>query len=191
MQQAAWLILDLHAINSNLWIYGFHMTGNTDMHLLVTDTLKKGRGVDQKSSQYLVWPPFASCSATDLLHVKLIRLLIVSCGMLSQSSSMAGLSCCILAGTGTRCRTRQSRASQTCSMGDMSGEYAGHGRTGTFSALFQNILFSANSAGGHSCSQHTKCMLPQLEIWSVALCCVTTAHFSGLLFCTCVQGAPV
>ena len=27
------------------------MTGNTDMHLLVTDTLKKGRGVDQKTSQ--------------------------------------------------------------------------------------------------------------------------------------------
>ena len=24
--------------------------------------------------------------------------------------------------------------SRTCSMGDMSGEYAGHGRTGTFSA---------------------------------------------------------
>ena len=35
-------------------IYGFHMTGNTDMHLLVTDTLKKGRGMDQKTSQYLV-----------------------------------------------------------------------------------------------------------------------------------------
>ena len=29
------------------------MTGDTDMHLLVTDTLK-GRGVDQKTSQYLV-----------------------------------------------------------------------------------------------------------------------------------------
>ena len=26
-------------------IYGFHMTGNTDMHLLVTDTLKESRGV--------------------------------------------------------------------------------------------------------------------------------------------------
>jgi hypothetical protein len=38
-------------------------------------------------------------------------------------------SCWILAGTGTRCCTRRSRASQTCSMGDMSGEYAGHGRT--------------------------------------------------------------
>ena len=37
----------------------------------------------------------------------------------------------ILVGTGTRC---QSRASQTGSMGDMSGEYGGHGRTGIFSA---------------------------------------------------------
>jgi hypothetical protein len=45
---------------------------------------------------------------------------------------MAVRSCLILAGTGTRCRTRQSRASQTFSVGDMSGEYADHGQTGTF-----------------------------------------------------------
>ncbi len=31
-----------------------------------------------KTSQYLVWPPFASCSATRLLHIELIRLLIVT-----------------------------------------------------------------------------------------------------------------
>ncbi len=54
-----------------------------------------------KTSQYLVWPPFASCSATHRLHIELIKL---------------------------------SRASQKCSMGDMSGEYAGHARTGMFSA---------------------------------------------------------
>ncbi len=36
--------------------------------------------------------------------------------------------------TGTRCRIRRSRASQTCSMGEMSGEYAGHAKTGMFSA---------------------------------------------------------
>jgi hypothetical protein len=41
---------------------------------------------------------------------------------------MAVWSCWILVGTGT-CRTRRSRASQKCSMGDMSGEYVGHGRT--------------------------------------------------------------
>ena len=46
-------------------------------------TLKKGRGVDQKTSQYLLWPPFASCSATHFLRIELIRLLIVACGMLS------------------------------------------------------------------------------------------------------------
>ena len=65
---------------------------------------------------------------------RLIRLLIVACGMLSHSSSMAVWSCWILAGTGTHCCTRQSRASQTCSMGDKSGEYAAYGRPGTFSA---------------------------------------------------------
>ncbi len=42
----------------------------------------------------------------------------MACGMLVHSSSMAVRSCCILAGTGTRCRIRRSRASQTCSMGD-------------------------------------------------------------------------
>ncbi len=82
----------------------------------------------------MVWPPFASRSATHLLHIELIRLLIVACGMLVHSSSMAVQSRWILAETGTHCRIRRSRASQTCSMGDMSGEYAGHARTGMFSA---------------------------------------------------------
>jgi len=74
-----------------------------------------------KTSQYLVWPPLASGSATHLLRIELVRLLIVACGILPHSSSMAVRSCWILAGTGTRCHIRRSRASQTCSMGDMSG----------------------------------------------------------------------
>ncbi|XP_055727755.1 ankyrin repeat and SOCS box protein 5-like isoform X3 [Salvelinus fontinalis] len=53
---------------------------------------------------------------------ELIRLMIVACGMLSYSSAMAVRSCWILAGTGTRCHTRLSRAFQTCSMGDMSAQ---------------------------------------------------------------------
>ncbi len=64
---------------------------------------------------------------------QLIRLLIVACGMSVHSSSMAVWSCWILEGTGTRCRIRRSRASQTWSMSDMSGEYTGHARTGMFS----------------------------------------------------------
>ena len=90
------------------------MTGNTDMHLLVTDTFKKSKGVE--TIQYLVWPPLASCSATHLLWIELMRLFIVACGMLSHFSSMAVRSCWILAGTGKRCLTRQLRASQTCSV---------------------------------------------------------------------------
>ena len=92
---------------------------------------KKGRGVDQKTSEYLVWPQFASCWVTHLL-IELIRLLFVACGMLPHSSSMALRSCWILMGTGTRCRTGRSRTSQTCSMGDMSGKYAIHGEPGHF-----------------------------------------------------------
>ncbi len=70
-----------------------------------------------------------------LLCIELIRLLVVACGMLVHSSSMAVRSCWILAGTGTRCHICRSRASQTCSMGDMSGEYAGHAITGMFQLL--------------------------------------------------------
>ncbi len=92
------------------------------------------RGGGPKTSQHLVWLPFASYSAAHLLRIELIGLLIVASEMLVHSSSMAVQSCWILAGTGTRCRIRRSRASQTCSMGDMSGEYAGHARTGMFSA---------------------------------------------------------
>jgi hypothetical protein len=35
---------------------------------------QKRRGVHQKTSQYLVWPWFASWSVTDLVHIELIRL---------------------------------------------------------------------------------------------------------------------
>ncbi len=59
--------------------------------------------------------------------------------------------CWILAGTGTRCRIRQSRASQTCSMGDMSGEYAGHARTGMFSASRNCVQILATWGRALSC----------------------------------------
>ncbi len=110
-----------------------------------------------------------------LLRIELIRLLIVACGMLVHSSSMAVRSCWILAGTGTRCRIRRSRASQTCSMGDMSGEYAGHARTGMFSASRNCVQILATwgralsccnmrwwswmngTTMGHGISVHSKC----------------------------------
>ncbi len=86
-----------------------------------------------------------------LLRIELIRLLIVACGMLVLSSSMAVRSCWILAGTGTRCRIRRSRASQTCSMGDMSDEYAGHARTGMFSASRNCVQILATWGRALSC----------------------------------------
>ena len=78
-------IRQLKCINEAL-IYGFYMSKNTDMHLLVTDTFKKGRGLDQKASHYLVWPLFALYSVTHLLRIELIRLLIVACGILSHGN---------------------------------------------------------------------------------------------------------
>ena len=120
----------LHSLGPNLWIshdweYRYASVGHTYLK-------NKGRGVDQETSQYLVGPPFVSCSATQLLRIDLIRLLIVACRMLSHSSSMAVQSCWLLAGTGTCCCIHRSRVSKT--MGDMSGEFAGHGRTWTFTA---------------------------------------------------------
>ena len=125
-----------------------------DMHLLVTDTFKnkkKGRGMDHQTSQYLVWPPFASCSTIHLLRRELVRLLIVACGILSHSSSKAVRSCWILVGTGTRCRTRWSIASRTSSVGDLSGEYAGHRRTGTLSVWRNWVQIFATWGRALSC----------------------------------------
>ncbi len=104
-----------------------------------------------KTSQYLVWPPFASRSATHLLRIELSRLLIVACVMFVHSSSMAVRSCWIFAGTGTRCRIHRSSASQTCSMGDMSGEYAGHARTGMFSVSRNCVQILATWGRASSC----------------------------------------
>ena len=100
---------------------------------------KKGKVIDRTTSQYVVWQPFSSCSMTHLLRIELIRLVLLACGMLSHSSSMAGRRYWILVGTGTRCHTHWSIASQTSSMCDMLGEYAGHGRTGTFSASRNSV----------------------------------------------------
>ncbi len=92
------------------------------------------------------------CSfSTHLLRIELIRLLIVACGMLVHSSSMAVRSYWILSGTGTRCLIRRSRASQTCSIGDMSGEYAGHARTGMFSASRNCVRILATWGRALSC----------------------------------------
>ncbi len=98
-----------------------------------------------------IWCDHHLPHATQLLHIELNRLLIVACGMLIHSSSMAVRRCWILAGTGTRCSIRRSRASQTCSMGDMSGEYAGHARTGMFSASRNSVQILATWHRSLSC----------------------------------------
>lgn len=82
-----------------------------------------------------------------MVQFELIRLLIVTCGMLVHSSSMTVQSCWILAGTDTCCCLRRSRASQTCPMGDMSGV---HARTGMFAAS-KNCLQIFAAWGCASC----------------------------------------
>jgi hypothetical protein len=58
---------------------------------------------------------------------------------------MAVQSFWILVGTGKRCRTRQSRASQTCSMVDMSGEYIGGKKWDTFG--IQELCIDSSNIG--------------------------------------------
>ncbi len=76
---------------------------------------------------------------------------VVDCVMLVHSSSMAVRSCWTLAGTETSCCIRRSRASQTCSLGDMSGEYAGHARTGMFSVSRNCVQILATWGRALSC----------------------------------------
>ncbi len=71
--------------------------------------------------------------------------------LLVHSSSMAVRSFWILTGTGTRCCIRRSRASQICSMGDMSGEYAGHVRNVMFSASRNCVKILATWGRALSC----------------------------------------
>jgi hypothetical protein len=68
------------------------MTGNADMHQLVTDTF--GRKRKEKVGAWIrkpvsIWcdKSFALRSATRLLHIELTRLLIVAWGILSRSPS--------------------------------------------------------------------------------------------------------
>ena len=89
----------------------------------------------------------------NILHTHTRTLLFVACGMLVHSSSMAVRSFWILALTGTRCLLCVvSRVSQACPMGDMSGEYAGHARTGTFPASRNCVQILAT--WGHWLSCH-------------------------------------
>lgn len=69
------------------------------------------------------------------VHIELIKLLIVACGILVHSSVS---SYWILAGIETRCCIHRFRESQTCSMGDMSAEYA---KTGMFIMLKHEVMF--------------------------------------------------
>jgi hypothetical protein len=70
------------------------------------------------------------------------------------------------------------------------------GRTAKFSKTLSygrelNIKLTGNSSGGHSCSQHANCVLPQnlRHLWH----CVVgqTAHFITVLLFSPAQGAPV
>jgi hypothetical protein len=87
--------------------------------------------VYQKTSQYLVT---TSLMQHNISFTELIKW-FVACGMLSHFNGCAKL--LDIGGNWSMQPYTLIQSIQTCSMGDMSGEYAGHGRTGTFS--FQEV----------------------------------------------------
>lgn len=99
-----------------------------------------------------IYPP----SATHLFCIEVIGMLIVSCGMLVDFSSMAAGSCWILSRTGTRCDIGWSRAPPTCSMSDtygISADRARTARTGMFSASRNCVqIFASWGRAQSSCN---------------------------------------
>ncbi len=93
-----------------------------------------------------------------------------------------------LAGNRTRCRISRSSASQTCSMGDMSGEYAGHARTGMFSTSSNCVQILATWGRALSCCNMRwwswmNGTTMSLRISSRYLCAFKMASMK----CTCVR----
>ena len=103
------------------------MTGNADMNLLVTDTLKKvgvwiRKSVSVWCDQHL---PHANRvdQAVDCDLWIVVPLLFNGCAKLLD-----------IGGNWNTVIHVDPEHPKHAQMGDMSGEYAGHGRTGTFSA---------------------------------------------------------
>jgi hypothetical protein len=101
------------------------MPGDTDMHLLVTDTLTEKVGA-WTIKPLSIWCDHHLPHAAQHISFTYIHIyhLIVITGMFSHLLSHW---LCEVAGYWWELE-------HTCSTGDMCGEYAGHGRTGTFSA---------------------------------------------------------
>ncbi len=101
------------------------------------------KGHSKMCSFYCIWGSGGSenqsvSGVTTICHLLRIEFdQVVDCGLWNVGPLLFN-GCAKFAGywqeLETRCHIRQSRASQTCSMGDMSGEYAGHARTGMISA---------------------------------------------------------
>ena len=153
---------------------------------------------DQKTSQYLVWPPFASFSVTRLLCTEFIRLLIVACGMLQL---------CSLSLAYTYPYNNPTSTGHSVHNVDISIVLA-HTTPYTWSAVVRpvgrvdkfpktmlevaygremNIKLFGNSTVGHSYSQHAKCTLKTWDICGIVLC---DNFWSGHLLSS-AQGAPV
>ena len=78
--------------------------------------------------QYRVCPPVASMQATQRRRILLMSLAICSWGILLHSCCNAAPKAWSVLGRGTLCRARWPRMSQTCSIGDKSGDQAGQSR---------------------------------------------------------------
>ena len=104
------------------------MTGNTDIHMLVTDTLKKS-----SENQSVSGVTTTCLMQRDTFPSHRVNK-DVDCGLWNVVPLLFNgfVKLLDIGGNWNTLSTHRSSASQTCSMGDMSGKYIGHVRTGTF-----------------------------------------------------------
>lgn len=103
------------------------------------------------TSQYRVWPPPAFNTATHLLRIEDTYRWITCPGILFHSSSSAVASCKRFWGWGLRILTLLPNSSQTCSIGERSGDFEGQSSMSTL-FWFRNSLVAR-------------------AVWAVALSC--------------------
>ena len=103
------------------------------------------------TSQYRVWPPPAFNTAIHLLRLDDTYYWITCPGMLFHSSSSAVASCKRFWGWGLRILTLLPNSSQTCSIGERSGDFEGQSSISTLFWFRNSLVVRAVWAVALSC----------------------------------------
>ena len=128
----------MHRVRCFLWLFSCPLQYRKENVIQLPRQITVYKAMEVATSrshnQYPVCPPLDWRSAAYLRCKYIAKLSLVTCGMLSRSSWRAIRSWSLFVGSGCRRWTASTRTSQTCSIGDKSGEYAGQSSTWTFSS---------------------------------------------------------